>query len=64
VIFEQAKNQFKVGYISEPVKLQTEQTYLQAKINRLQATATYLGDTTSLYQSLGGGWNKEKSQIY
>jgi NodT family efflux transporter outer membrane factor (OMF) lipoprotein len=64
VIFDQASNQFKVGYISEPVKLQTEQTYLQAKINRLQATATYLGDTTSLYQSLGGGWNKEKSQIY
>jgi NodT family efflux transporter outer membrane factor (OMF) lipoprotein len=64
VIFDQANNQFKVGYISEPVKLQTEQTYLQAKINRLQATATYLGDTTSLYQSLGGGWSKDKSQIY
>ncbi len=64
VIFDQASNQFKVGYISEPVKLQTEQSYLQAKINRLQASATYLGDTTSLYQALGGGWSLEKSKIY
>ncbi|SMC55203.1 efflux transporter outer membrane subunit [Polynucleobacter kasalickyi] len=64
VIFDQASKQFKVGYISEPAKLQTEQTYLQAKINRLQASATYLGDTTSLYQALGGGWSLEKSKIY
>lgn len=64
VIFDQASNQFRVGYISEPVKLQTEQSYLQAKINRLQASATYLGDTTSLFQALGGGWSLEKSKIY
>lgn len=64
VIFDQSNKQFKVGYVSEPVKLQAEQTYLQSKINRLQATATYLGDTASLYQALGGGWNLQSSQIY
>jgi len=30
----------------------------------LQAYATYLGDTTSLYQSLGGGWSTETATIY
>jgi len=64
LIYDQALKQLQVGYISEPVKLQTEQTYLQAKINRLQASATYLGDTTSLFQALGGGWSRDQSKIY
>jgi NodT family efflux transporter outer membrane factor (OMF) lipoprotein len=64
LIFDQSTKQFNVGYIAEPAKLLSEQTYLQAKINRLQAQATYLGDTTSLYQALGGGWDQKKSQIY
>jgi outer membrane protein TolC len=64
VIFDQSAKQFSVGYVAEPVKLQSEQTYLQAKINRLQAQAAYLGDTASLYQALGGGWDLKRSQIY
>jgi outer membrane protein TolC len=63
-IYEQATQQLKVGYISEAAALQTQQTYLQARINSLQAYATFLGDTASLYQSLGGGWSPEKAQIY
>jgi NodT family efflux transporter outer membrane factor (OMF) lipoprotein len=63
-IYEQARQQLKVGYISEAAALQTQQTYLQARINSLQAYATFLGDTASLYQSLGGGWSPEKAQIY
>ena len=63
-IFEQSDRQLKAGYISESAALLNKQTYLQARINSLQAYATYLGDTTALYQSLGGGWTPETSTIY
>jgi hypothetical protein len=33
-------------------------------INSLQAFATYLVDTASLYQSLGGSWSQEDVTIY
>jgi len=64
VIYDQSDRQLKTGYISESAALLTQQTYLQARINSLQAYATYLGDTTSLYQSLGGGWSAETATIY
>ena len=64
VIYDQSDRQLKAGYISESAALLTQQTYLQARINSLQAYATYLGDTTSLYQSLGGGWSTETATIY
>jgi outer membrane protein TolC len=36
--------------------LAAKQQYLQAKMNAIQAYSVYIGDTASLYQSLGGGW--------
>jgi NodT family efflux transporter outer membrane factor (OMF) lipoprotein len=63
-IFEQSDRQVKAGYLSEAGMLLTKQTYLQARINSLQAYATYLGDTTALYQALGGGWSQKDSEIY
>ena len=63
-IVQQADRQLKAGYISESTALLNKQTYLQSRINSLQAHATYLGDTTALFQSLGGGWNVEASTIY
>jgi len=64
IIFDQSDRQLKAGYISESAALLTQQTYLQARINSLQAYATYLGDTISLYQSLGGGWSVQAATIY
>ncbi len=55
-IYEYTQLQFEKGYVSEPILLGVEQTYLVAEINKMQAYALYLGDTAALYQSLGGGW--------
>jgi len=63
-IFEQSNRQLKAGYLSESGVLLAQQTYLQSKINRLQAYATYVGDTVALYQALGGGWSMSQTQIY
>lgn len=63
-IFEQSDRQLKSGYLSESGMLLTKQSYLQARITSLQAYATYLGDTTSLYQALGGGWSQQATEIY
>jgi NodT family efflux transporter outer membrane factor (OMF) lipoprotein len=64
IVFEQSDRQLKAGYISESSLLLAKQTYLQARINSLQAYAVYFGDTTSLYQALGGGWTEGQAQIY
>jgi NodT family efflux transporter outer membrane factor (OMF) lipoprotein len=54
--WQMTKNQFEQGYASRFVLLSAQQTYLQAKVARSMAQALYLGDTVSLFQSLGGGW--------
>jgi NodT family efflux transporter outer membrane factor (OMF) lipoprotein len=59
-VYEMGKEQFVLGYVSEPSFLQMQQQYLQSKINRVQAFAVYLGDTAALYQSLGGGWHDQQ----
>ncbi len=63
-LYEMSQKQLQTGYISEAAMLNTKQTYLQARINALQAYATYLGDTTALYQTLGGGWSEHTAQVY
>lgn len=63
-IYDQSDRQLKVGYISEANMLMTQQSYLQSRINSLQAYSVYLGDTVSLYQALGGGWSHPSSEIY
>lgn len=55
------KQQFDKGYAAEPAFQLVQQSYLSAKTARLQAQATYMGDTVALYQSLGGGWTRESS---
>jgi outer membrane protein TolC len=55
-VYEKTQAQFDKGYTSEPGLLAAKQQYLQAKMNAIQAYSVYIGDTASLYQSLGGGW--------
>ena len=50
------ERQFGQGYISRIVLLGAQQSFLQAQLARVASNATYLGDTVSLYQALGGGW--------
>ena len=54
------QKQFNGGYASEPTLLSAQSSYLQAKLNRIQALGLYLTDTASLYQSLGGGWTQDQ----
>ena len=56
------QQQFEKGYASEPAAQLARQGYLSARTARLQAQATYLGDTVALYQSLGGGWSRDSSE--
>ena len=50
------QRQLERGYISRLVFLTAQQSFLQAQLARVASSAAYLGDTVSLYQSLGGGW--------
>lgn len=54
------KKQFDGGYVSEPALLSAETSFLQSKLNRIQALGLYLTDTASLFQSLGGGWTQNQ----
>lgn len=50
------RRQLLLGDVST-LRLQlSEQVYLQAKLNRVQAQANRLSDTVALFQALGGGW--------
>jgi NodT family efflux transporter outer membrane factor (OMF) lipoprotein len=60
-VYEKTQAQFDKGYTSEPGLLAAKQQYLQAKMNAIQAYSVYIGDTASLYQSLGGGWRSVDS---
>ena len=57
-VFAQTSRQFILGYSSKVLVLAAQQAVLQAQLARIAANATYLGDTVSLYQALGGGWQK------
>ncbi len=48
--------QYKIGQVAQAIVLQTEQTYLNAVVNRVQAQAMRYSDTAALFQALGGGW--------
>ena len=61
-LLQMTEQQFKQGYTAQPTLLSVRQTYLQAKLARVAAESTYLGDTVSLYQALGGGWHEEPEQ--
>lgn len=54
--FDLVREQFERGYINTLLLLNSQQTYLQARLNVIQARANRLADTVALYQALGGGW--------
>lgn len=54
--FDLVHEQFERGYINTLLLLNSQQTYLQARLNVIQARANRLADTVALYQALGGGW--------
>ena len=56
VSLDLAQQQFDLGRINVLLLLTAEQTYLQAKIQVVQAQAARLSDTAALFQALGGGW--------
>jgi len=51
-----AQQQTQSGYANILILLTAQQTYLQAKIQVVQARAARLSDTAALFQALGGGW--------
>ena len=51
-----ARRQLELGDLSPMALLTSEQTYLQAQLNLVQAEANRLADTVALFQALGGGW--------
>lgn len=50
------KQQLELGYVSRLALLNARQMVLQARLSRVIADATVLGDTVSMYLALGGGW--------
>ncbi len=56
ISFDLAQQQMQTGNASILILLTTQQTYLQAEIQVVQARAARLADTAALFQALGGGW--------
>ena len=56
VSFDLAQKQLDAGNANALLMLTAQQTYLQARIQVVQAQAARLTDTAALFQSLGGGW--------
>jgi NodT family efflux transporter outer membrane factor (OMF) lipoprotein len=54
--FELARAQYQLGTLSLIALLNSEQTYQQAELARVQAEANRYADTAGLFQALGGGW--------
>ena len=53
---EITRKQLELGAINYLALLTAQQTYLQARINLVQAQAARYADTAALFQALGGGW--------
>jgi NodT family efflux transporter outer membrane factor (OMF) lipoprotein len=56
ISMELMRNQHTRGYIDRLALIGAEQNYRQAALNLAQAQAVRLGDSATLFQSLGGGW--------
>lgn len=56
ISFGQARRQFQEGSVNVLLLFTTQQSYLQAEIQVVQARAARLADTAALFQALGGGW--------
>ena len=57
------KRQLDAGYSSRLVFLAAQQSFLQSRLASVASHATYLGDTVSLYQALGGGWRNIDTSV-
>ncbi|MFC4525153.1 efflux transporter outer membrane subunit [Dyella halodurans] len=51
-----SQRQLTAGYANYLSLLNAQQSYLQARINLVQAQANRYADTAALFQALGGGW--------
>jgi outer membrane protein TolC len=56
ISFDLARQQMQTGNANVLLLLNSQQTYLQAAIQVVQARAVRLADTVALFQALGGGW--------
>jgi len=56
ISFGQARRQLEAGKADILLLFTSEQTYLQATLQVVQARAARLADTAALFQALGGGW--------
>ena len=56
ISFDLARQQMQTGNANVLLLLNSQQTYLQAVIQVVQARAARLADTVALFQALGGGW--------
>ena len=56
VTLDLSQRQWKAGYASYLTVLNAQQTYLQARINVIEAQTSRFVDTAALFQALGGGW--------
>jgi outer membrane protein TolC len=56
ISFDLSRQQMQSGNANVLLLLTTQQTYLQAIIQVVQARAARLSDTAALYAALGGGW--------
>jgi NodT family efflux transporter outer membrane factor (OMF) lipoprotein len=56
VSLDLAQKQFNGGNTNVLLMLTAQQTFLQARIQVVQAQAARLTDTAALFQALGGGW--------
>jgi NodT family efflux transporter outer membrane factor (OMF) lipoprotein len=54
--FDLASQQMQTGNANVILLLTSQQSYLQATIQVVQARAARLADTAALFQALGGGW--------
>jgi len=52
-----ATRQLELGDVSRLVLLNSESSYLQATLMRIQVQASQFADVCAVYQSLGGSWN-------
>lgn len=56
--FDLTRKQLGLGGANMLAVLNAEQSYLQARVTRVQAQAARYADTVGLFQALGGGWQK------
>jgi NodT family efflux transporter outer membrane factor (OMF) lipoprotein len=56
ISFDLARQQMQTGNANVLLLLTSQQSYLQATLQVVQARAARLSDTAALFQALGGGW--------